>query len=148
MWTPKILNGRGWPGFLQNPIFFKAKIWEIQEKVFSNWGKEQVIVPENIYIYLPFLSTNYYKKLWEILIATNIYQEMWKQHWFISSSHNWKNIYIFKHGFASICRALKWIPSGFLYGFLIYFSFVFIQFNYLELSFWVLIIIYLPVPML
>lgn len=66
----------------------------MRKKVFSNWEKEQVVAPANIYIYLLFLLTNYCKKLWEILIATNIYKELWKQHWFISLSHNWKNIYL------------------------------------------------------
>lgn len=52
------------------------------------------MVPANIYIYLPLLSTSYYKKLWEILIATNTYKELGKQNWFISLRHNWKNIYL------------------------------------------------------
>lgn len=39
-------------------------------------------MPANMYISLPYLPTKYYKKVWKIIIATNVLQTTVKATWF------------------------------------------------------------------
>lgn len=62
-----------WPGLLQNTYFFKAKISEkTRKEIFPELRKRTGGMPANMYISLPYLPTKYYKKVWKIIIATNI----------------------------------------------------------------------------
>lgn len=105
-WTLKIVNGRGWPRFVPKYFFLKLRMEKYKEKSILKLRKiTGFCTCKHLHLSALFVDQllqeivgnfNCYKYIQRAVKATLIY--------FLKAQLE-KNI--FKHGFASICRALK-----------------------------------------